>query len=70
MLPHCSQLTHHTGHRGPATHHGVECLLWLQTKVHSIHATTSWPHSTLDTALQSSLESSLESRGPIERDLL
>ena len=39
MLPHCTQLTHHTGDRGPATHHGVECrgLLRLQPEVHPIH---------------------------------
>lgn len=58
MLPHCSQLTHHTGHWGPASHHGVECLLRLQTKVHSIHAC--WPHTALDAALESSLMSALE----------
>ena len=59
MLPHCSQLTHHTGHWSPATHHGVECLLWLQTKVHPIHA---WrPDPSLDTSLDPTMESTLES---------
>ena len=59
MLPHCSQLTHHTGHRSPATHHGVECLLGLQTKVHPIH--TWWPDPTLDTTWNTTMDTAMES---------